>query len=289
MTKTSEGQEVSDKCYFDTCARVCDIISKKYDLCGPVFTTSTACAAGTNSIGIAFDSIRYGHTDAMICGGVDPLSRISINGFNALKSLSAQGLVRAFSQERDGLIIGEGAGIVVLEEYEHAIERNASIYGEVVGYAISNDAYHMTTPDPNGGGAIRSIESCIKDAGLDKEMVDYINAHGTGTVYNDRMEIKAIRDVFGEAAEHLCISSNKGMIGHMLGAAGSIEFIATILSLLHQFVPPTINYESCIEGGEHYEFAPNKWIPRKIEYALSNSFAFAGNGASIMLKRYTNK
>lgn len=286
MEAQSKGDgSVDGRCYLNTCAKLCDILSRQYSVCGPVYTVSTACAAGSNSIGIAMDAIRYGRTDAMICGGADPISRISINGFNALKSLSFSGYVRSFSEERDGLIIGEGAAILILEEYEHAKERGAKILAEVAGYGLSNDAYHLTTPDPHGGGATRSMEKCLEDAGIGKECIDYVNAHGTGTVYNDNMEMLALRNVFGDRLEEITVTSNKGMIGHTLGAAGSIEFLATVICINENFIPATINFETPMAGYEKCNFVPNESISKKINYAISNSFAFAGNCASIMVKR----
>lgn len=286
LESQSKGDtSVGNKCYLNTCAKLCDILSRQYSICGPVFTVSTACAAGSNSIGIAMDSIRYGRTDAMICGGADPISRISINGFNALKSLSFSGYVRSFSEERDGLIIGEGAAILILEEYEHAKARGAKILAEVMGYGLSNDAYHLTTPDPCGGGATRSMERCIEDAHVDKKQINYINAHGTGTIYNDNMEMLALRNVFGEQLEDMYVTSNKGMIGHTLGAAGSIEFLATVICMNENFIPPTINFETPMTGYENCKFVPNESISMKIDHAISNSFAFAGNCASIMVRR----
>lgn len=284
VEKSQKDNETNIECYLDTCAKLCDILAQEYSAYGPVYTVSTACAAGSNSIGIAMDSIRYGRADAMICGGADPISRISINGFNALKSLSFSGKVRSFSEERDGLIIGEGAAILILEEYEHAKKRGAKIFCEILGYGISNDAYHLTTPDPYGGGATRSMEKCIEDSKIEKDRVNYVNAHGTGTVYNDKMEMLALRNVFGKHLEEMCVTSNKGMIGHTLGAAGSIELLATIISINEDFIPPTINFQTPIEGYENCNFVPNKSIPWRIDCAISNSFAFAGNCASIMIK-----
>lgn len=285
LTCCDKGEEGNLNSYLNTCCTLGEQIAETYGLKGYVSTVSTACAAGTNSIGIAFDAIRYGRADAMICGGADPISRISVNGFNVLKSLSGSGVVRSFSTGRDGLIIGEGAGMIVLEEYEHAVKRNAPILCEVVGYAISNDAYHMTTPDPRGGGAIRAILNCIKDANMTIDDVDYINAHGTGTIYNDEMELKAIAKVFAEKGKDIPISSIKGMIGHMLGAAGSVEFISTVLSISESYIPPTINFGERISEYEEYSFVPNTYVEQEVNCAISNSFAFAGNTASIMLRK----
>lgn len=271
--------------YLLTCCTIGEKIAQIYKLNGLTSTVSTACAAGTNSIGIALDAIRYGRADAMICGGADPVSRISVSGFNSLKSLSPSGVGHSFSSDRDGLIIGEGAGFIVLEEYEHAVKRSAKILCEVAGYGLSNDAYHMTTPDPSGGGAIRAIENCIDDAGASAGDIDYINAHGTGTKYNDAMELVAIKKVFGDRAKNIPITSIKGMTGHTLGAAGSIELISTICTMLEGFIPPTTNFTQPIEGYEEYDFVPNVYKKHDVNCAISNSFAFAGNTASIMLRK----
>lgn len=260
-------------------------IAKEFGLLGPLSTVATACAAGTNSIGYAFDVIRHGEADVMLAGGVDPLSRLSFSGFGTLKSLT-RSKVRPFDRDRDGLALGEAASVVVLERLDHALERGAPIYAEVLGYGLSNDAYHATSPDPNGGGAIRSMRQALEQAGLRPEQVDYINAHGTSTPYNDQMEAIAIKAVFGDQAESIPISSTKSMIGHTLGTAGSIEFLTCALALQHQFLPPTINFENPIADFE-FDFVPNVSRPAAIEVALSNSFAFAGNTASIVLRRYS--
>lgn len=283
-TNKNEDKEIEYSSYTNTCCRLGERIAAEYKINGFISTVSTACAAGTNSIGIAFDAIRYGRADAMICGGADPVSRISVCGFNALKSLSNSGLVRSFSRDRDGLIIGEGAGIIILEEYEHAKKRGAKILCEIAGYGLSNDAYHMTTPDPEGRGAIRAIANCIKDANIDMKEVDYINTHGTGTIYNDVMELKAIKKFFGDHSKNIPITSIKGLIGHTLGAAGSIELISTIITINEGFVPPTINFTESIEGYEEYIFSQNSYTEVPVKCAISNSFAFAGNTASIAVK-----
>jgi 3-oxoacyl-[acyl-carrier-protein] synthase II len=222
----------------------------------------------------------------MICGGADPISRISVNGFNCLKSLSPSAKASSFSQERDGLIIGEGAAIFVLEDLDSAKQRGATILAEVLGYGLANDAYHMTSPDPQGGGAIRAMKNCLKDANLETTDVQYINAHGTGTQFNDAMETKALLTFFGEHAVNIPVSSIKGMVGHTLGAAGSVEFAATTLCITDKFLPPTINFGTPIEGFEKYDFVPNKSREVSINYAISNSYAFAGNTASIAVGRY---
>ncbi len=283
------GNKSDYNLYLDNCATLGGIIAKEYNLNGPFITISTACASGTNSIGTALDMIRYDRADVMICGGADPISRISVNGFNALKSLSPSARVRSFSKERDGLIIGEGAAILVLEDLEFAQKRGATILAEVLGYGIANDAYHMTSPEPHGGGAIRAMKNCMEDAKLNPSDVQYINAHGTGTSFNDSMEMKAIQSVFGDYVDNLSVSSIKGMVGHTLGAAGSVEVVATLLSIAENFLPPTINFGTPIEGYEQYDFVPDKSREASIGYALSNSYAFAGNTASIALGRYTGR
>jgi 3-oxoacyl-[acyl-carrier-protein] synthase II len=253
-----------------------------FGLTGPVATIVTACAAGTNAIGYGLDQIRLGRASMMIAGGVDPFSAISFSGFSVLNSLS---LTQAapFTAARAGLILGEGAAFAVLEAEDHARARGARIYGRVLGYGISNDAYHATSPDPEGGGAIRSMRAALADAQIAPEQIDYINAHGTGTEYNDIMEVRAIRDVFGPHASRLAVSSTKSQIGHTLGAAGALEFAATLLAIHHGFLPATINFGEPICGD--IDFVPNAIRKRSINYALSNSFAFGGNTASLVVGR----
>jgi 3-oxoacyl-[acyl-carrier-protein] synthase II len=262
-----------------------NFIAKRSNIEGCVFTTVSACAAGTAAAGIAIDMIRFGRSDVMVVGGSDPLTELSMSGFHSLKSLSPVGS-KPFDKKRDGLIIGEGAAMFIFESLEHAQKRGAQIYGEVIGYGISNDAYHITSPDPKGGGAIRAMQMALQDAGINPENVDYINAHGTSTLLNDQMELKAIREVFGEHAGQVYISSTKSMTGHCLGAAGSIELAACLLALKDGFVPPTATLEEPEESFLPFRLVKRKGLPSEIRTLMSNSFAFAGNTASIIVRRY---
>lgn len=256
--------------------------------------TVTACATGTNSIGDAFKVIQRGDADAMITGGTEaPLTKMSFAGFCANKALSTnpdpKTASRPFDKNRDGFVMGEGAGIIVLEELEHALKRGATIYAEIVGYGSTGDAYHITAPAPNGEGGVRAMQEAIRDAGLSVEDIDYINAHGTSTPYNDKFETMAIKEVFGEHANQLAISSTKSMTGHLLGAAGAVESIASILAIKNGIVPPTINHE---EGDDdenidyNLNFTFNKAQKREVNVALSNTFGFGGHNACVIFKKY---
>ncbi|MGE7841729.1 beta-ketoacyl-[acyl-carrier-protein] synthase family protein [Lysinibacillus sp. NPDC093712] len=258
-------------------------IAKYAGVKGNISSTTSACAAGTAAAGIGFDQIRLGRADVMIIGGSDPLTEFSIAGFHSLRSLSPTAS-KPFDEDRDGLVIGEGASIIILENYEHALQRGAHIYAEIMGYGLSNDAYHVTSPDPNGGGAIRAMEMALRDAGLKPEDVDYINAHGTSTIVNDKMELNAIRQVFHEHAYKIAISSTKSMTGHCLGAAGSIELAACILALEGEFIPPTATLEKPEEGFREFRLIKTKGRKEPIKVAMSNSFAFGGNTACVVLK-----
>ncbi|MEW8977728.1 MAG: beta-ketoacyl-[acyl-carrier-protein] synthase family protein [Symbiobacterium sp.] len=276
-------QPADPSLFLHTCPSITGVIAQKYGARGPTITVSTACAAGTNSVGYAFDLVRTGRCTAVLCGGTDPFTRLSFSGFNSLKSLS-RGLARPFSRDRDGLVLGEAAAVLVLESLSSARARGARIYAEVLGYGISNDAYHATSPDPKGGGAVRAIRACLQEAGLTPDDVDYINAHGTATKLNDGMELRAIVQVFGERASRIPISSTKSLIGHTLGCAGSIEALTCALAIAHEFLPPTINLSEPVEGYEAFDFVRES-RPCRINVALSNSFAFAGNVAVIALGR----
>lgn len=263
------------------CGVIAGNATAHFGLTGPLTTVVTACAAGTNAIGCGLDQIRLGRASMMIAGGVDPFSAISFSGFSVLSSLSPT-QAAPFTVERAGLVLGEGAAFAVLENEEHARARGARIYGRVLGYGISNDAYHATSPDPEGGGAIRSMRAALSDAKLSPEQIDYVNAHGTGTEYNDVMEVRAIREVFGAHVSKLAVSSTKSQIGHTLGAAGALEFAATLLAIHHGFVPATVRFSGeplCSD----IDFVPNVVRRQPVRYALSNSFAFGGNTASLVL------
>lgn len=258
---------------------------------GPSTNICTACASGTNSVGDAFKIIQRGDADIMIAGGTEAaVAEFAVAGFCNMKAMSTnndnpQKASRPFDKDRDGFVMGEGCGILILEELESAIKRNAKIYAEIVGYGMTSDAYHITTPAENGEGAARSMQMAIKDAGIEPEKIDYINAHGTSTYYNDLYETMAIKSVFGENAKNVSISSTKSMTGHLLGASGAIEAIVCALAIKDNFVPPTINLENPGEGMD-LDYTPNKGKERTINYALSNSLGFGGHNATIVLKKY---
>lgn len=250
----------------------------------------TACATGTNNIGDAFRSIKHGYSDIVLAGGTEaPITAMAISGFNSMRALnSLNDPKRAsipFDKERSGFVMGEGAGILVMESLEHAEARGANILAEIVGYGSTCDAYHITSPDPEGKGASRSMEDAIKEAGISKNQVSYINAHGTSTPYNDKFETIAIKKVFGDQAYKIPISSTKSMTGHLLGAAGAVESIVCIKALQEGFVPPTIGYKVCDEGLD-LDYVPNVGKDAKVEYALTNSLGFGGHNASLLFKKW---
>ncbi len=250
----------------------------------------TACATGTNNIGDAFRSIKHGYSDIVLAGGTEaPITAMAISGFNSMRALnSSNDPKRAsipFDKERSGFVMGEGAGILVLESLEHAEARGANILAEIVGYGSTCDAYHITSPDPEGKGASRSMGDAIKEAGISENEVSYINAHGTSTPYNDKFETIAIKKVFGEEAYKIPISSTKSMTGHLLGAAGAVESIVCVKALQEGFVPPTIGYEVCDEELD-LDYVPNVGRDAKVEYALTNSLGFGGHNASLLFKKW---
>ncbi len=258
---------------------------------GPNSCTTTACASGTHSIGDAYEIIKRGAADAMFAGGSEAsITPLGIAGFCSAQALSCRNdapekASRPFDAGRDGFVMGEGCGIVVLEELESAKKRGARIYCEVIGYGMSGDAFHMTAPDSQGGGAVRGMEAALKSAGIRPEQVDYINAHGTSTELNDKLETMAIKKVFGAHANKLAISSTKSMTGHLLGAAGAIEFVAVAKSILEDFVHPTINYETPDPNCD-LDYVPNKGRQMKVEIAMSNSFGFGGHNAILIAKKF---
>jgi len=266
-------------------------ISIRYGLKGPNSSVVTACATGTHAIGDAFKVIQRGDADIIFAGGAESaITPLALGGFANMKALSRRNdepekASRPFDKDRDGFVMGEGAGILILEELEHAKKRGAKIYAEVVGYGLTGDAYHITAPDESGDGAKRCMEMAIKDAGLKPENVDYINAHGTSTPYNDIIETRAIKKVFGEHAYKLYVSSTKSMTGHMLGAAGSVEAAYTALAIFNEEIPPTINLDEPDEGCD-LNYVPNKMIKKGIKVGLSNSLGFGGTNASIIVKKY---
>lgn len=265
-------------------------ISIKYGLKGPSVSLVTACTTGTHNIGDAARMIVYGDADLMVAGGSEmATTQLGLSGFAACRALSLRNheperASRPWDRERDGFVLGDGAGVLVLEEYEHAKKRGAHIYAELVGYGMSSDAYHMTSPDLEGRGALQSMRNALNDAAVGPEVVNYVNAHGTSTPAGDPLEVLALKKCFGEHAYQLAVSSTKSMIGHLLGAAGAVEAIFTVLSLRDQIAPPTINLDDPDEGCD-LDFVPHKARPMKIDYAMSNSFGFGGTNGTLLFKR----
>ncbi len=267
-------------------------VAMKYGLMGPSSTVVTACATGTDAVGNAYRILKAGLADVMLTGGTEAaVTPMAIGGFAVMKALSTRNdeperASRPFTKSRDGFVLGEGAGILVLETLEHAKKRGAKIYAEVVGFGQSADAHHITEPHPEGLGAVLAIEAALKEAGVAPEEVGYVNAHGTSTPYNDRVEVLALKKVFGAHAKKLAVSSTKSMTGHLLGAAGAVEAIATAQALDRGVLPPTINYDDP-DPELDLDFVPNEPREAQVEYALSNSFAFGGQNAVLLLKRFS--
>jgi 3-oxoacyl-[acyl-carrier-protein] synthase II len=267
------------------------IVSMRFNAKGPNYATVSACATSAHAIGDAFRTIQYGDADVMICGGSEAtVTPMAIGGFANMKALSERNespetASRPFDATRDGFVMGEGGGVIVLEELEHAKARGARIYAEIVGYGATGDAYHLTAPAPDGEGAQRAMRRAMQDAGLELRDVGYINAHGTSTPANDLNETKAIKAVFGDHARELLVSSTKSMTGHMLGAAGSVEFIASTLAIRDGVVPPTINYQHP-DPELDLNYTPNQAVRRELRAALSNSFGFGGHNVTLAVQRY---
>jgi len=266
-------------------------VSIRHNAKGPNSATATACSAGAHAIGDSFKIIQRGDAEAMICGGAESaITPMSVAGFAALRALSTrnndpQHASRPFDMGRDGFVIGEGAGIVILEELEFARKRGARIYAEIAGYGMTGDAFHITMPDDSGSGAVRVMQKALKDAKVQPDQVMYINAHGTSTPYNDKFETMAIKKTFGDHAQKMAISSTKSMTGHLLGAAGGVEAVFSILSIDRNVLLPTINYETPDPECD-LDYIPNQAREAKIDYALSNSFGFGGTNAALLFKRY---
>jgi 3-oxoacyl-[acyl-carrier-protein] synthase II len=266
-------------------------VSIRFSAKGPNSATCTACSASAHAIGDAFEIIRRDDADVMIAGGSEAaITPMGVGGFAAMRALSTRNAdplhaSRPFDRERDGFIMGEGAGVVILEELEFARRRNAPIYAELVGYGMSADAFHITAPSEDGEGGMRVMEKALKQAGVQPSQVDYINAHGTSTPFNDKLETLAIKRLFGDHARKLAISSTKSMTGHLLGAAGGLEAGITVLAIKHQLIPPTINYEFPDPECD-LDYVPNQKREATIEYALSNSFGFGGTNGALLFKRY---
>jgi len=266
-------------------------IAMRYGFRGPNSCVSTACATGNHAIGDSLELIKRGAADVMIAGGSEAvITPLTIGGFSAMKALSTRNdephrASRPFDKGRDGFVMGEGAGVLVLEELQHALRRGAKIYAELVGYGMSADAYHMTAPEPEGLGAIASMRLALEAARLSPEDVDYINAHGTSTPMGDTAETRAIKQVFGGHAYRLAVSSVKSMTGHLLGAAGGVESLATVLTIYHGLIPPTINYDEPDPGCD-LDYVPNKARQAEVRVALTNSFGFGGTNATLVFKQY---
>jgi 3-oxoacyl-[acyl-carrier-protein] synthase II len=266
-------------------------VSIRFGAKGPNSATCTACSTGAHAVGDSFKIIQRGDADAMMCGGAEAaITPMGVGGFAAMRALSTRNddpahSSRPFDDDRDGFVIGEGAGILMLEELGHARRRGAKIYAEVVGYGMSSDAFHITQPSEDADGAVRVMTNAIQDAGIQAHDVDYINAHGTSTYYNDKLETMAIKRVFGDSAYSIPVSSTKSMMGHLLGAAGGVEAGLIALALRDQIIPPTANYEKPDPECD-LDYVPNGARRIEIRYALSNSFGFGGTNAALLMKRY---
>jgi 3-oxoacyl-[acyl-carrier-protein] synthase II len=265
-------------------ATTTDYIAGRFDLHGPRTTTATVCSSSSAAIAFAYESILAGWADIMFSGGSDSLCEVSYTGFNSLRLVDPE-YCKPFDKRRQGLSLGEGAGILILEEMNHALSREADIVGEILGYGICADAYHLTAPEPHGEGIARAIAGSLGNAGVDPSDVDHINAHGTGTISNDVAETRGIKKVFGTKAKSIPISSIKSMVGHCLGSAGAIEAISTLLSIKEGIIPPTIHYQvpdpSC-----DLNYTPNEAIRREVNIAISNSFAFGGNNVCLVFGKW---
>jgi 3-oxoacyl-[acyl-carrier-protein] synthase II len=268
---------------FSTCA-LNDGIAEEYRILGPRATIATACSSSATAIGCGLDAVRSGEVDIAIVGGSESLSEVTFGGFNSLRSVDEE-YCRPFDLHRKGLSLGEGAAFLILEEAEHARKRGGKILAELMGYGLSGDGQHMTAPDPEGKGAARAMQEALKDAGVNREEVDYINAHGTATPANDAAETKAIKSLFGERAGRIPVSASKSMIGHCLGAAGALEAVATVLAIRDNRIPPTIHYETPDPECD-LDYVPNQARDAVVNIALSNSFAFGGNNTALVFGKW---
>jgi len=266
-------------------------VSIRFGAKGPNSATCTACSSGAHAVGDSYKIIQRGDADAMICGGAEaPITPMGVAGFAAMRALSTRNeeperASRPFDADRDGFVIGEGSGILILEELERARARGAKIYAELVGYGMTADAYHITQPSEDGAGAVRVMQSAIDEAGVQPHEIDYINAHGTSTYYNDKIETAAIKRVFGDSAYSIPVSSTKSMMGHLLGAAGGVEAGVIAMSIRNRTIPPTANYEKPDVDCD-LDYVPGIPRRREVKYALSNSFGFGGTNAALLMKRY---
>jgi len=267
-------------------------VSIKYGFKGPNYCVVSACATASHAIGDSFRMIQYGDADIIITGGSDAsITPMAVTGFANMKALTKndnpETASRPFDANRDGFVMGEGTGIIILEELEHAQKRGAEILGEIAGYGATADAYHLTSPAPDGDGAVRAMNRAMEDANCQPENIDYINAHGTSTPFNDKIETTAIKTAFGKHARNLSVSSTKSMTGHLLGAAGGIEAVASILSMKNNFLPPTIHYQSSDPACD-LNYVPNTAVEKDVNYTMSNTFGFGGHNAVLIFKSYTN-
>lgn len=266
-------------------------VSIKYGFRGPNFCAVSACATGSHNIGLAFDSIRYGQADMALCGGTEsPVWRIGVAGFSSMRALSRRNdepekASRPFDKDRDGFVLGEGSAMFFLESLESALDRGARIYGEIVGYGFSADAHHITAPDPDGNGVLLALNNALDMAGITPEDVEHINMHGTSTPLGDIAETNSIKKVFGEHSYNINLNSTKSMTGHMLGAAGAAESIATLLAIYHSMIPPTINQENPDPECD-LNYTPNEAVERDINYALNNAFGFGGHNTTLVFKKF---
>jgi 3-oxoacyl-[acyl-carrier-protein] synthase II len=269
----------------------CGHISIKHGFKGPNYATVSACATASHALGDAYRIVQYGDADVMVSGGSEaPITPMGLGGFNAMRALSTRNedpehASRPFDAKRDGFVMGEGGGALILEELEHAKRRGVRIYAEMIGIGFTADAHHITAPPDGGDGAVRSMRRAIRDGGITPGDVDYINVHGTSTPLGDISETSAIKEVFGRRAYELSVSSTKSMTGHLLGAAGAVEAIATVMAALTDQVPPTINYEFPDPACD-LDYTPNTARKRKVHYALSNTFGFGGHNATLLFKKY---
>jgi 3-oxoacyl-[acyl-carrier-protein] synthase II len=266
-------------------------VSIKYGLKGPNYCVVSACSTASHSIGDAFRMICYGDCDVIVTGGSDAtITPMAVAGFSNMKALTKnddpETASRPFDAQRDGFVMGEGAGILILEEMEHAKNRGADILAEVSGYGATADAHHLTSPAPDGEGAVRAMKRALEDAACSPSDIDYINAHGTSTPYNDKIETSAIKTVFGNHSRDLYVSSTKSMTGHLLGAAGGIEAIASVLTIKNNYLPPTIHYENS-DPECNLNYVPNNSIEKEVHYAMSNTFGFGGHNAVLIFKSYS--
>lgn len=269
------------------CASSADQIAGQLQLMGPKTTFMTACSSGATAVGYARDLVQTGAATAIVCGGTEPLCRITYSAFNSLQAVDPQ-YCKPFDKNRQGMSLGEGAGVMILEELGHAERRGARVYGEVLGYGVSCDAHHMTSPDPEGGGAVLAMARALEDAGIPPAAVDYINAHGTGTPANDKIETKAIKHLFGERAYRIPVSSSKSMTGHTLGAAGAIEGVVSLLALHHGFIPPTIHCTTPDPECD-LDYVTEGARAADLKIVLSNSFAFGGNNTALVFSKFSQQ